>query len=276
MRLVWIVLLVGCTSHHMPAGDDAMPPGDDDAMPPGPPTVDSVKTADGFTQIRQGETVQLVVTGTQLLHATLVELNHFKIATTSQTDTEIRGDVTIPHGYDVSPLAVFVTFPDQVIEIDNAIAITPYTVSASAAPGGHGTPPSPLGLCDPIVETATVGDVVKLDAGTHHCDRTIALGPGVTVAGDPAGTSITGTAAAPFGGFDAKDATLSDLALDAGIHATPGTQLSIDHVSITGAAGLEVTTDPAAFQAANVVISTYTYAGPGRALVLNGVNAMAG
>src|SRR5262249_17109469 len=168
MRVVWMVLLVGCTSHHVPAGDDAMPPGDDDAMPPGdddamppgPPTVDSVKTADGFTQIRQGETVQLVVTGSELAGVTGVQLGRFTVSITTHTATEIRGDIAIPHGFASGPLSLSASFPAQTLTVDNAITITPYVVSAAAGSGGHGTFQSPLALCDPNIETATRGDVL--------------------------------------------------------------------------------------------------------------------
>jgi len=152
---------------------DARPPPDapPDAPPAGPPVIESVATAAGFTEIRQGGGETLVIRGRDLAGATAVTLGSITATIQTSTASEIRADVAIPHGHPPGPLPLAVTTAAGTATAADAIRITWVVVAADAALGGHGTYQSPFVLCDRAVETAGGGDTVELLAGEHICPQ---------------------------------------------------------------------------------------------------------
>src|SRR5262249_18097587 len=149
-----------------------------------------------------------------------------------------------------------------------------FVVSPTAV-SGHGTYESPMSLCDPELEFTSDGSVVRLLAGTHRCDRQIALGAGATVLGEPREqTIVTGTEASGFGiaifGFTNStsiptihDVTFQQPLAGPSIAFFDDGTLIVEHVIDAG--GIAAHSD------GTVTIDRYTYEGEGTALdLLNG------
>jgi len=163
------------------APTDAAPP---DAAPmepdggPAGPTIETVETEGGFTQVRQGDAVRLVVTGQNLEGVTRLVVSGFVIYPLAVTATDVRAWIEAPHGLAFGPRDVTVSGPDGSDSEPGAIEVTPYVVAPRALRDGHGTFQSPLYLCDDEVETARAGDTILLLDGQHVCDDAVDLGEG--------------------------------------------------------------------------------------------------
>ena len=169
----------------------------------GGPTIDSVMTADGFTQVRQGSSATLVIRGSGLGEIDTVTVGELTATVVDAAPNEVLADLIVPHGTAPGPRDVAVSGPGGSVSRANAIETTVYVVSASAQPGGLGTFESPLILCDPQTVTATAGDTISLLAGEHACDApaSIDLPHGVTVTGAGRGATLVRGVTQSFAGF---------------------------------------------------------------------------
>ena len=169
----------------------------------GGPTIDSVMTADGFTQVRQGSSAVLVIRGSGLGEITAVIVGELPVTIVSVAPDEVRAELIVPHGTLPGPRDVTVSGPGGSVRRDGAIETTVYVVSGSALPGGRGTFQSPLIVCDAETVTATTGDTISLLAGEHACDAPapIVLFNGVTIAGAGRGATLVRGVTQSFPGF---------------------------------------------------------------------------
>lgn len=181
------------------AGADAAPI---DAGPDGV-SIDSVVTADGFTQIRQGSSAQLIITGSRLDGIDTVTVGELAATVVSAEPTEVRADITVPHGTAPGARDVTVSGPDGSATLAAAIETTFYIIAPGAAPGGRGTFQSPLHLCEDETRAAQPGDTLSLLAGAHECTATpfVSLMSGITVAGQGAAATTVGAAGGFLGFF---------------------------------------------------------------------------
>jgi len=214
------------------------------------PSIDAVVTRDGFTEIRQGEQVELVISGRRLGGATSVHVGEVAATIISARQRLIRASVTIPHGAVPGGRAVSVVGPAGTGEKPDAVAVTFYVVSPTGGTGAHGTNQSPFQLCDPNVETATTGDTVAFAAGEHVCGRVVRLEPGVTATGEGAqNTTVRGDGA--FGGGFVIQAigtspldpvsTVRNMRLTEGAslsHRDFGGHVAVENVAIVGTSGI--------------------------------------
>jgi hypothetical protein len=239
------------------------------------PVITSVQTDDGFTEICQGCTAELNITGDELKRIESVVLQSPAIfeqiqATIIHTSKrQVRAQVTIPHGFTSLPLDVVITGPDGDATAFSAIQTTLVVVAPDAPPGGHGTFQSPIALCSTAAEQPRDFDVLLLLAGTHVCDRVLHLGPNVFVLGEGAGvTHVVGTGTGTRLDFDGTSATgtlqVENLTIEGAIDQVSirvrGGSLFVFDVEDRGGV---VVSDGFAAQ-----IRGYRFDGPGRAIAL--------
>lgn len=210
---VLCLALAACSGRHQNGPPDASPDAGDagapdaevpDADAPRPsndPRVDSVATADGGHQIRQGETAELTIRGEHLSGATAVAAGALTATIIDVMDDRVRATLAVPHGFAKQALTLEVTTPRGVATLAGAIDTTPYVVTADAAPGGHGTYEAPLDLCDATIGTLARGDTLELAAGTYHCAAKLSLPAGVHIVGAGVGQTILDG----FSGFELID-----------------------------------------------------------------------
>lgn len=169
--------------------------------------IDSVETSEGDTQMRQGDTVVLVIRGHGLKLTNAVTLDSFAgtITVLSVRDREVRAQVDVAHGESAGPRTITLSGPQGSVSRADAVEVTHYIVAAGAGPGGRGTFQSPLVLCDPAVRTALAGDTIDLLAGEHACDvegfDPLQLPVGVAMIGAGPDTTVVRGGAASFVGF---------------------------------------------------------------------------
>jgi Right handed beta helix region len=177
--------------------------GPSDAGPTGP-SIDSVTTADGFGEVRQGATVEIVVRGSGLAEVDAVAVGELAAVVLGTAADEVRAELVVPHGTAPGPREVSVSGPGRSASLADALSTTLYVVAPGAPPGGRGTFESPLSLCDPETVTAEAGDTISLLAGEHACDgeNAIAFRRGVTLAGAGPDATLVRGATASFPGFD--------------------------------------------------------------------------
>lgn len=147
----------------------------------GAPVIKSVKTDDGFRQIRQDATSQLVIRGNHLDTATSVTVGTLTAEIQSVAAQEIRASVFAPPGL-LGRFDVTVVTGGGTATRPQALRVTPWVVSPAAV-GGHGTFQSPMNLCDLEFEAPGPGDTVQLLAGAHECSSFLDLNGGITFEG---------------------------------------------------------------------------------------------
>ena len=176
--------------------------GPSDAGPTGP-SIDSVTTADGFGEVRQGSTVEIVVRGSGLAEVNAVAVGELAAVVLGAAADEVRAELVVPHGTAPGPREVSVSGPGGSASLADALSTTLYVVAPGAQPGGRGTFESPLSLCDPGTVTAEAGDTISLLAGEHACDadNAIEIRRGVTLAGAGTAATLVRGATASFPGF---------------------------------------------------------------------------
>jgi hypothetical protein len=209
----------------------------------GPPTIKSVKTDDGFHQIRQSADVQLVIRGTNLAGATSVAVGALPATIVSAADNQVIAEIFIFDG-ELGKLDVTVVTDLGTVTETEAIRVTPWVLAPDAV-GGHGTFASPMSLCDSELEGAGSRDTVKLLAGTFQCDRGPELNTGVTVEGAGSDTVIVHTSTASEGaGFFVfignpsnvsmvRNLTFQQILTGFSVEVDSGT-LNLDHVTDHG------------------------------------------
>jgi len=223
---------------------DAAPP-EPDAAPQEPdggptgPTIESVTTSDGFTEVRQGELVELVITGRQLDNVTSVRVGKLEAKGVLALG-QVRAWLEVPHGVAPAAYDVTVSGSDGSATWIDAIELTPYVISASASPDGHGTFQSPMALCDDRVSESQAGDTILLLAGEHDCEGEVTLDGGQTVEGLGAAATIVRRESG-FRGFVVRafalrnTTTFRDLTIDSGdgaIGHRGGGTLIVDRVAM--------------------------------------------
>jgi hypothetical protein len=123
LGVLWLALAACGTQH----GSEPPPDPPDE---PGAPHVASVATADGAHEIRQGDSAELIVTGSGLTGATALTVGELAATITSATDTQIHAQIAVPHGFAAQTLALRVTTPAGTAELAAAIATTLYVLQA--------------------------------------------------------------------------------------------------------------------------------------------------
>lgn len=213
--------------------------------------VDTVATTDGFTELRQGAVVDLVITGSGLDPVTLVQVGDLTAAVTSVSATEVHATIDLPHGAPpgARTLTVSAAPAPDCAEWDG-LAVTPFVVAPGGTPDGLGTYQSPLNLCaDALEEQVGEGDAVHLTAGTHACGDTVELWGLVSLTGEGVDTTtITGVPGTGFAGFylsSPAPVEMSGMTLNA-----PGETLVVSYgdyhvsnVKIVGGRGFDVYAD---------------------------------
>ncbi len=176
--------------------------GPSDAGPTGP-SIDSVTTADGFGEVRQGSTVEVVVRGSGLAEVDAVAVGELAAVVLGAAPDEVRAELVVPHGTAPGPREVSVSGPGGSAGLADALSTTVYVVAPGAQAGGRGTFESPLSLCDPETVTAEAGDTVSLLAGEHACDaaNAVAFRRGVTLVGAGTDATLVRGSTASFPGF---------------------------------------------------------------------------
>jgi hypothetical protein len=239
------------------------------------PTIDSVATSDGFTQICQGCAADLVITGDRLANTRSVVCHTTFFGDIAATilhasNHELRAHITIPHGESTDRLDLTISGPQGDATSPGAIQVTPVVISASASPEGDGTFQSPRLLCDPRIEQAGSFDLLFLLAGTHTCDRVLHLAPDIAVVGEGTGiTRVIGTGTGIRFDFTGPDPSgspvVADLTIDGATDGPSivvhGGNLLISHVEDRG--GIQVT------DGSQVQIDSYAFDGPGRAIAFD-------
>lgn len=195
------VLAVSCT------GLEAESPerGEDGIAVKAPMAISSVATADGYTEIRQGDSAELVIRGRGLGRVDTVTLDSFNGAIEAEVlragDKEVRARIEVPHGQ-FGLQTITLSGPNGSASAVDALRFTEYIVAADAGTGGKGTHQSPLALCDPAVQTAVGGDIVVLLAGEHRCDAVLDLrAGGQYIYGQGPGVTVVRGDTSSFGGF---------------------------------------------------------------------------
>jgi hypothetical protein len=169
---------------------DATPP---DAASPDAPVITAVVTIDGFTQIRQGETVEVLITGERLAATTSVMLGGLPVEILAATAQQLRVQVSVPNGHPPGPVVLVVTTPAGVATRQAAITTTYIVVAVDGTLIGHGTYPSPLAFCPEFGgHYVPGGSTLELLAGAFVCDRgpSLDLGVGSRVLGSGRGVTI--------------------------------------------------------------------------------------
>jgi hypothetical protein len=242
------------------------------------PTITRVMTTDGFTQVCQGCTVDIVITGSGLASTRDVTLlppggapDRLIVATILHTSNgEIRARVATPDGAQVASYDLTTDGPQGTATAASALEVTPIVVSPSVLPGGHGTFQSPVLLCDPLVDQVGEFDVVLLLAGVHTCDHVFHFPIGVEVVGQGTGvTHVSGQGAGigfDFAGTGTGFAVVQDLTIEGvvpgpSIHMDDGLLL-VSNVDDHGG-GIVLTNGN------QPVIDHYRFDGPGRGLVID-------
>jgi len=178
--------------------------------------IDSVRTADGFTEIRQGGHAELVLTGRHLGDVTSVTLGTVAATIVSATDGELRADVDIPHAHGAGPLPVLATSPGGAAIRPDAIAITYFIVSPAGTADGRGTFQSPLSMCAADTDATARGDTLQFLAGEHRCAETVFLPEaGVHVVGAGVGQTVL----VDSGGFEILNGDRDDVTSLSGMTA---------------------------------------------------------
>jgi hypothetical protein len=241
------------------------------------PTITSVATTDGFTQICQSCTADLVVVGDGLSSARTVVLaaafSTNPIATTilRKSNHQLLVRVVVPHGASQSAHDLVIRGSNGETVKPAAIEITPIVISPSASPTGGGTFQSPMLLCDPRVEQVGTFDTLWLLEGTHTCDRVLHLAPTVVVVGQGAGiTRVVGTGSGVRLDFDGDNPSgltvVGNLTFEGAIDGSSirlrgDSALLVQNVDDRG--GIVVT------DGQQVFIEGYRFDGPGRAIVVD-------
>ena len=238
--------------------------------------LDSVRTSEGKTQIRMGDTVELVMRGDNLQAVRSVRLGDFTPGTavvTRARRTEVRARLEIQHGAPTGLYSVTVDGPRGSATLADAIEMTPYVVAPGSPPGGRGTFESPLSLCDDEVEGSAAQDLILLLAGEHRCDDVVDLSQGgQAVVGGAfigAGDTIVRGASGSFGGFVAGLGTSFEAltivapqpAAGAAI-VSRGPGLRVRLVELVGA-GIRIEDDEVNVTFADLFDITYTGSGTG-------------
>lgn len=233
--------------------------------------------AGGFHQLRQGSTVDIVVTGSALAGATAVAVGTLTASIVTATETEVRATVTVPSGFEPRQLTVVVTTANGSASLADALETTFYVIAADASPGGRGTEEQPLALCDLDEFEVRAGDTLSLGTGVHSCDRQFRLNGGVRIVGLGVGTTvIDGLQGLLFD--DASDGVVtvlhgfsvrSNTSL-AVVRLRPlGGSLEVDGLAIDGQArGIWVEKAAEAVRDRTVAINGFEYHGSGDALAL--------
>jgi hypothetical protein len=203
-------------------GADAAP--QPDAAPTGM-TVQSVHTSDGYTQVRQGSTVDIVITGANLEGVTSVQVGELEAGSVEALPEAVRARLPVPGGTTPALRDLTAGGRDGTATLVDAIEVTPYVISPTASPDGHGTHQSPMPLCDSAVGDSSAGDTILLLAGEHDCDEFVRLRGGQIVQGQGAATTVVGSRFSRFRGFEVVSSdfrsitTFRDLAIDAAYDA---------------------------------------------------------
>lgn len=254
------LLLCGCG---VSTGDDE----DTSAADLTTPVINSVRTDDGFRQVRQEAHVSLVIRGHGLDQTTGITVPAtFSAVLDSVTEREVHATIDTD-GSAPGLLDVTLTSPAGDATKVGALRLTPFVVSPTATTG-HGTFESPMNLCDPDLELAP--GLIELQAGVHTCGRLIFLNAGVTLQGDrQAPTILMGT---PDGvlsfqiafGLDSSTTTVQDVTFAPplffeSVGVLTG-NLAVDRVNDAG--GLHVYSDGTA------AVDRYHYDGPGTGVTI--------
>lgn len=255
-QLAWVLVVCGCgVSSDEAARESALLA----------PTIRSVRTDDGFRQIRQNAETQLVIRGDDLGQTTGVSVAALFVTLDAVGPHEVRATV-FSDGSAPGLLDVTLSAPAGDTVAPGAVRLTPFVVSP-ASTGGHGTFQSPTNLCDPDLELAT--DQIELLAGTHTCDRFIFLNGGVIVEGDrQSPTIIDGNVHFDATFTGARPTTFRDLTFAPTNLATPSisgfdNDVLIERVNDAG--GLFFS---ASSSAGTATIDRYTYEGSGTGVQL--------
>lgn len=178
----------GGTDAGMDAGHvDAAPcdGGVDHDAAPGGMVITSVVVDDSFTQVRQGSTFELLISGSGLQGVIEVSVpDGVNIEPTSliATATEVRVGAFVDHGAAPGPRDITLTGADGVVTETEAFEVTPFIIDAAAGEGGRATYESPMLLCDGRMGEAANGDLVLLSPGEHECAG-VQLGGGMELRG---------------------------------------------------------------------------------------------
>lgn len=227
-------------------------PSEPDAAPSGM-VIESIQTADGYTQVRQGSiypdgsSVDLVIAGERLAGVTSVTVGEFAISVRDVTDREVRVWFPVPHAARPGPRQVTVTSPGESVAVAGAIEVTPYVVSPSASAAGHGTFQSPMTICNDQVRRSRAGDTVLLLEGAHTCSQSrIWLEEGGQIfQGQGLAVTSVGIAGDGFQGFDVRpsdpgavttfrDLTITSAAVGPTIRLWDRGSLLVERVALNG------------------------------------------
>lgn len=165
--------------------------------------IDGVVTADGFTQVRQGGSAELVITGRELGEVDTVLVGDIDGIVLSASPGEVRVDFFVPHGTAAGPRTVTVSGPGGSASRADALELTFYIVAPAGTADGRGTYQSPISLCDLRDALPRLGDTASLLAGDHVCSfgTAMELPGGMTVAGAGSDVTVLRGAVGSFDGF---------------------------------------------------------------------------
>jgi hypothetical protein len=260
------------------SGIDAAPSTDAGPIIESPgPRIDDV-TAGGSHQVRQGDSVEITVTGARLAGATSVTLGELTAGITFASDDRVLVTVEVPHGFEPQKLALTLTTPDGAVTRGDALESTFYVIAADARPHGRGTPDQPMALCDDQVLTVMPGDTLAIGAGVHRCAANLRLPGGIHIAGAGVATTILDG----FNGLDIAEGsdqsvtTLTGLSIRTDSSFTRsvrvrtfGGSLLVDGLAVEGpASGITVEESRLLSAGRSVTIRNFQYRGSGNGLTL--------
>jgi hypothetical protein len=263
-----------CTPHRdaPPDAASAEPPDAPAAPPDGPAdapvsavTIDAVATTYGFTEVRQGDTVELVIKGTHLDSATAVTVGDLTATILSVAEAEIHATLIVPHGHAVGARALTVVAQLGSATRANAITLTDVVASPTGSAAGHGTYQSPFALCDAPVAAATGGDTIDLLAGAHTCDHVLEL---IDASVHGAGSNATQVTASVHLSANTATRALTGVALHGTLTLDAGAYTITDVASDVATTGISVESF-GDFALATVTIDGYRYTGKGSALAFD-------
>lgn len=156
--------------------------------------VTGVDNGFGGDEIRQGASVALTITGTDLAGATSVMVGTMATTIDSRAATELRASFYVDHGYAIGAVALTVVTPMGTTTVPGALEVTPFVVSPTGTIGGRGTYESPMHLCDSALgafgDGPGWGDTVQLLGGVHQCGAYVLFNEGILVEGAADGSTV--------------------------------------------------------------------------------------
>jgi hypothetical protein len=203
---------------------DAQPPPPDAGPADGGVTVDAAPTGmiidavvvDGsFTQVPQGATFEISVTGSGFEEVTDIVVADAFIDSSGPpvvTATEVRATMALLSGAQPGPRTVTLVGPDGSVSAPDAMEVTPVVVEPDAAPDGRGTFESPMLYCDGRLGDRS-GSILLLRAGEHVCEQRPYLGAGNEVRGEGVDVTVLRSPGFAFSTEQSVSASVQDLTL---------------------------------------------------------------